>query len=132
MLGQGGNDRLYGEDDADWLEGGAGDDNLDGSNAADTLVGNDGADVFRFTALTDSSLVGDIDIIADFNQLEGDTVDLSLLDAIAGAGDDAFVFIGNTAFSGAAGGLAYACAVGYTFLQADTDGDGYSNFDVAI
>jgi hypothetical protein len=39
------------------------------------------------------------DLIQDFNPEEGDTLDLSGVDAVAGGEEDAFTFIGNAAFA---------------------------------
>jgi len=89
-----GNDLVLGGADADRLFGDAGADTLDGGAGADRLyggAGNDG-DVFRFAALSDSSLAAS-DRIEDWSP--GDRIDLA---AIGGLG-----FIGAAPFSGGAG-----------------------------
>jgi len=66
LTGTDGNDVLTGTNNGDVLTGLAGD---------DILIGNEGADIFIFNAED----VSDNDIIADFNQNEGDAIDLSAL-----------------------------------------------------
>ncbi|MCC1482859.1 calcium-binding protein [Roseibaca sp. Y0-43] len=83
MYGGAGDDAMYAGIGDDVLRGGAGDDELDGDDGNDlidggagndSLIGNDGADVFVFEAGD-----GD-DTILDFDQGEGDQIDLSALD----------------------------------------------------
>ena len=91
---------------------------ITGGGGADTLTGNGGADVFKFTEVSDQG-----DIIADFSGggvAGGDTIDLSKIDAVAGSGNDAFVFGGTTA---TANGVWYSVAGGNVTVYADTDGD---------
>ncbi|MDX8482494.1 calcium-binding protein, partial [Mesorhizobium sp. VK24D] len=77
LFGDGENDTLLGASGDDILQGGAGTDTLDGGIGADTLTGGTEADVFRFFSASDSNLAG-IDVVTDFNQLEGDKLDLSV------------------------------------------------------
>jgi Ca2+-binding RTX toxin-like protein/chemotaxis receptor (MCP) glutamine deamidase CheD len=99
VLGGTGNDSLAGSSGSDALFGGAGDDELfglagddflfgDGNNdilngglGFDTLTGGDGGDTFVFDAdaLSDAVNNGIQDLIADYDILEGDVVDLSAL-----------------------------------------------------
>ena len=67
-----------------------------------------------------------------FNRAEGDRIDLSQIDAIAGGADDAFSFIGKSAFSGIAGQLRYFASGGSAYLAGDTDGDGSADFIVEV
>jgi hypothetical protein len=60
---------IFGGDGADVISGGSGDDTLDGGTGDDTLTGGDGADTFKVAE-------GD-DTITDYNQAEGDIVDIS-------------------------------------------------------
>jgi len=70
-----GNDTLSGGDGADTLWGGPGNDLLDGGAGDDTLTGNSGADTFKAS--------GGNDTITDYNQAEGDVLDISdLLEAV--------------------------------------------------
>lgn len=112
----------------DKLSGGAGDDILIGGGGADTLTGGAGADIFRFLSLDDSNTFS-FDRITDFNAVQGDIIDLTALDAdIVAEGDQAFLFLGSDDFSGATGELRFFSG----FLYADVDGDGVSDFDVAL
>ncbi|MEM9567992.1 MAG: LamG-like jellyroll fold domain-containing protein, partial [Cyanobacteria bacterium P01_E01_bin.34] len=85
------NDVLEGGAGDDELSGKAGDDELSGQAGNDTLTGGDGADRFVFESLTDG-----IDVITDFNAVDGDrivltesfgalTLDLLSFDAATGA-----------------------------------------------
>ena len=147
-----GNDRLEGGDNIDTLDGGdgvdalfggAGSDTLDGGADADIIVGGagrdfatggTGADRFRFA---DGDFAGttsvDADRIYDFDASEGDMVDLSLVDAIAGGSDDAFTFLGNAAFSGTtAGELRYEAFADHILLLGDTNGDGAADLAIRL
>ncbi|MER2514099.1 MAG: M10 family metallopeptidase [Nitrosomonas ureae] len=90
LTGNAGNDRINGLDGAD---------NIIGGKGADTLRGGGGADNFIYVAASDSR--GQPDIIKDF--VHGlDHIDVSAIDANgAGAGNPAFIFRGNSAFTGA-------------------------------
>jgi len=125
--GPGGDDSLNGERGDDRLFGGAGNDTLIGDLGTDTLVGGADADTFLY-ASTAESTPGAGDTITDFES-GLDTLDLALIDAdTAIDGNQAFVFIDAAAFSGAAGELRYADGQ----LQADTDGDGLPDFEIAF
>ena len=127
VRGDAGNDTLNGGAGKDKLVGGAGNDVLDGGADRDGLTGGAGADLFVFSSATDS-VKGAQDFITDFNAAEGDRIDLSGVDAIAGGSDDAFTLV--SAFSGVAGELttAYNANVNATFVYGDTDGDGLADF----
>jgi len=126
LLGGAGDDSLFGADDADILRGGAG---------RDFLHGGAGADSFSFASADFfGPLTGNVDVIADFNQTEGDLIDLSSIDAITGGVDDSFTFIGTAAFGNVAGQLRYSIVPGATYpntrIEGDRDGDG--NADLVI
>lgn len=81
--GEAGNDTLYGGWDGDLLYGGSGNDDLWGSNGDDYLLGGtgtdylygeNGADTFAFLA---SAAFGTVDFIQDFNQSQGDVIDIA-------------------------------------------------------
>ena len=156
--GQGGDDTLYGEDgddkligssgkdaldggaDNDWLHGGgqddtlvggAGDDVLIGSWSTDTLTGGTGADTFLFETGHTGRWKGNADRILDFSQAEGDVIDLSAIDAVAGGEDDAFTFAGS-AFTGTAGELIAYTEGGETFVAGDVNGDGVADFLIRL
>ncbi len=132
-------DRLYSDAGANTLSGGAGDDLLSGAAGndvlfggagADDLYGGTGADRFIFSATSDSTVaVAGRDSIFDFLVTQGDRIDLSRIDANTKiAGDQAFIFIGASGFSGKAGELRYAKAASDTYIYGDVNGDGKSDF----
>jgi serralysin len=60
-------------------------------------------------------------VLWDFNVAEGDRMDLSGVDAdIYAAGNQAFRFIGNAAFSGTPGEINYVHQNGETLIQMQT------------
>lgn len=115
----------------DALNGGDGADLIDGGGGADLLTGGLGADLFRFDH-GDTGLGAGADRITDF--LSGvDRIDLSSIDADSGlAGDQAFTFIGASAFGGVAGQLRYSHDGSDTWLEGDTDGDGSADFQIVV
>lgn len=138
--GDGGNDTLKGGNGNDKLIGGDGDDTLDGDAGADTLLGGRGrdnltggteADRFVFQAPSESSSTAS-DVVIDFVSGE-DTIVLAGIDAVEGtAANDAFTFIGSTAFSNTAGELGYAVSTGRIFLLGDTNGDGEADLRIVL
>ncbi|WP_324808341.1 Calx-beta domain-containing protein [Sphingomonas sp. LY29] len=126
-------DEIYGGVGNDVLTGGAGNDVIVGGAQGDTLTGGAGNDVFRYFALTDSNST-ERDGIQDFNN--GDLIDLSRLDANSLlAGDQAFTFVGTSAFSGIAGELRYEnISLGgpIWLVQADVNGDSISDFEIVL
>jgi hypothetical protein len=137
LRGEGGDDSLYGRAGADRLYGGAGDDALDGGEGDDVLMGGGGRDELEGGAGADEFEFADArhsvgaarDRIVDFDAGEGDTIDLTRIDANAGtSGRQAFVYVGATAFSGAAGELRFADGL----LVGDVDGDGAADFEVEM
>ena len=65
---------MYGGDGNDTLTGGEGDDLLYGGDGLDTLFGGGGADAFIFEAI---SAYNDVDTIQDFDENDGDQIDVS-------------------------------------------------------
>ncbi len=124
-IGGSGNDSLTGSAVANRLDGGAG---------QDTLTGGLGDDIFAFSAIGHSA-GGVADRITDFTgdgAAGGDVIDLSLVDAIAGGGDDAFSFIGLNAFT-AEGQLAVVYDGANTYLRGNTDLDlGTYEFEIRL
>jgi Ca2+-binding RTX toxin-like protein len=100
VIARAGDDQLFGGGGNDTLVGDEGNDILVGGIGSDALIGEQGADVFKYTAVEDSSgaLVNgvfQIDDITDFTQGE-DKIDLSAIDANGAlAGDQAFTFLEN-------------------------------------
>lgn len=121
-----GNDRLVGNNGNDVLVGGDGNDVLIGGAGRDGLTGGAGNDVFDFNALTELGLGSSRDNIKGWNT--GDRIDLRTIDANATAsGDQAFVFRGASAFSGA-GQVRYANGV----LAFNTDADLLAEFEIVL
>jgi VCBS repeat-containing protein len=150
-FGQGGNDVIDGGNGDDWLDGGSGNDLviggagrdflfggsgndiLIGGAGRDLMFGGSGQDIFRFQSLGDSTAAANgRDSILDFNATAGasqDIIDLSAIDANANAaGDQAFNFIGNGAFTSVAGQLRFNNGR----LSADVNGDGSADFSVEV
>jgi Ca2+-binding RTX toxin-like protein len=119
--------RVFGGRDNDTIVGSRNGDFIQGNGGADALTGGEGADVFRYLSASDSTGSA-VDHIFDF-AAGTDRVDLSRIDAdTLTAGDQAFAWIGSTAFSGAAGELrAYQDGESW-FVEGDTDGDGSADF----
>lgn len=140
ILGSAGNDDISGEAGNDWLEGGAGNDRLNGGAGSDVLYGGAGADTFLFWLPTDSeSSTGRSDgkkslpdFIGDFVSGE-DRIDLSAIDAIAAtSGNDAFTFIGTSAFSMRAGQLRVEMLNGHVVILGDVDGNGLADLQILV
>jgi Ca2+-binding RTX toxin-like protein len=122
LNGREGNDRLLGEKGADTINGGLG---------ADQLFGGTGADRFVFAAIEESTVLGKgRDYIRDFSHAEGDRIDLSAIDAVAGGTDTAFTFVGR--FSGQAGQLRVEAKDGFSLVLADLDGDRAADFAIQV
>jgi Ca2+-binding RTX toxin-like protein len=114
LIGSGGQDKLSGNNGADVLTGGLG---------ADVLTGGGGADHFRFVTRFDSPNNAQRDHITDFQQ-GSDKLNLSAIDADSTVGgNQAFDFLGTSAFTGAAGEVRYSQVGGNTLVSADVDGN---------
>ncbi|VVN08321.1 hypothetical protein PS659_03722 [Pseudomonas fluorescens] len=115
----------------DTLNGGAGNDLLIGGTGLDKLYGGAGADKFDFNALNEMGLGAVLrDVIGDFKSSEGDKIDLSTLDAnLATTANDAFSFIGSSAFSSnATGQVRFAGGI----LYGSTDADTAAEFEIQL
>ncbi|HET9640640.1 MAG TPA: calcium-binding protein, partial [Allosphingosinicella sp.] len=123
--------RLFGGRADDTLKGGANADLIHGNLGADQLTGNGGADSFRYQSV-DESNSGSMDQILDFTP-GTDSLDLSRVDANSGAaGDQAFSWIGSSAFSGSAGELRAYEQSGTWFVEGDTNGDSVADLVIAL
>jgi len=129
LRGGGGNDTLY---------GGTGNDTLQGGSGLDIFFGGLGADDFQFQSGDFSGNTRQTaDWIVDFHHGQGDKIDLASVDANSGlAGDQAFTFIGNSAFTNVAGQLRYDFVtvdkVVETIVYGDTNGDGLADFAIRL
>lgn len=109
-------DRLYGEQHSNTIDGGPGDDAIDGrggddwlngDQGADILVGGAGADHFQYYGIT-SSLVSAVDRIFDFSQSQGDRISLWAIDADpATPAKDAFAFVAVETMDFVAGSVTF-------------------------
>jgi Ca2+-binding RTX toxin-like protein len=125
ITGNGARNELWGYEGNDTLKGGGG---------KDTLVGGAGADHFSFSAVGDSAVGAQADLITDFTRAQGDSIDLSAIDADTGtAGNQAFTFIGSGLYSHDAGELRFAhLSSDTTTIAGDVDGDGVSDFHITL
>ncbi len=124
-------DTVNGREGNDIIQTGAGNDMLTGGAGADQMSGGAGHDLFVYTAVSEST-VSARDVIIDFYAPD-DTISLSAIDANALAGgNQAFAFIGTSAFSGIAGQLRYETASGNTLVSGDVNGDGVADFQVQL
>ena len=121
LRGRGGNDRLFGFDGNDTLRGGFGTDQLTGGAGNDLFVIGDAPE----------STVAAPDRILDF--ASGDDIHLSEIDANSNVGgNQAFTFIGASAFTNTAGELRYQQDGGNTFVYGDINGDGVADFAIRL
>ena len=133
IIGTSGNNTLSGMAGNDYIYGGAGNDSISGGAGRDFLYGEAGADRFVFDdGDFGGATSGTADLLRDFSLVDGDTIDLSLVDAITGGADDAFSFIGTTAFSGTAGELRYQTSATATIVMGDMNGDGVADFWIVL
>jgi Ca2+-binding RTX toxin-like protein len=132
--GSQGGDTLIGSSGANALNGFESNDVISGGAGKDTLTGGAGADRFVYASIAESVVGANADRIADFSHAQGDTIDLSLIDANTGApGDQAFTFIGTGLYTGVAGQLRFAfTAPGVTTIAGDVNGDGVSDFHIQL
>jgi Ca2+-binding RTX toxin-like protein len=126
LWGDAGNDTLVGMGGDDLLLGSDGDDHLYGGPGRDALYGGADADRFSWSFTSDTGLTrATADEIWDFNAADGDRIDLAAIDAdVTAAGNQAFTFVGGSAFSGAPGEVNYYWFGGNTYIQMNTGGNG--------
>lgn len=135
VYGNGGNDQIFGRGGNDVLFGDAGNDVIFGGEGADRMTGGAGADTFVWLNTAEFSVPASLaDHIVDFNQGEGDRINLGSLDAktTTGAVNDAFTFIGSGAFTSSAGQLRSYVESGVTWVEGDTNGDGVADFWIRL
>jgi len=133
-------DNLVGNGLANALSGGTGNDVLNGGGGADTLYGGSGGDTFAFKTPGDIGSAASHDRIMDFEAGGAtaatgvDLIDLSSIDANTKSAnkDDAFLFIGSSAFSGKAGQLRYDQAGSNVMIYGDVNGDGVADFTLQL
>jgi Ca2+-binding RTX toxin-like protein len=98
------------------------------------MFGGVGPDTFLYASIGDSTVnPAGRDRIRDFNEAEGDVIDLQRIDAdVNTAGDQAFDFIGFANFSGTAGELRMQANDAHLLLTADVNGDGIADFALLL
>lgn len=125
-----GNDTVDGGSGNDIISTGADDDRIRGGRGQDQLTGGSGSDVFDWDLVIESGVAsGTVDTITDF--VSGvDDLDLSGIDAnnIASDGNQAFTFLGSSAFTGLSGQLRAVAGI----VEADVNGDGVADFRVLL
>lgn len=132
FVGSAANEVVTGFGGGDRLDGGGGDDRLIGGAGHDRLTGGDGEDRFVFGSLTDAGKGSTRDIIRDFAS-GSDSIVLKDIDAnTLTSGDQHFDFIGDAAFSGAAGELRAFVKGGNTIVEGDVNGDGVKDFQIEL
>lgn len=121
---------IFGGAGDDVIIGGSGNDtNLEGDSGRDTLTGGLGADLFDYDFTNEIDAVGDV--ITDLEPT--DSIDFRGIDLAAQSGFPfglILSFIGEAAFSGAAGELRYVRGPSSTRIEIDYDGD--TNADGAV
>ena len=131
LTGDAADNRLTGNVGANTLTGNAGLDVLTGGRGRDVLTGGADADVFDFNSKLDSKKGGQRDHITDFER-GLDKIDLSTIDAVKGAGNQAFKWIGKKGFHGVAGELHLVKNGGYVLVEGDIDGNGKADFQIQL
>jgi Ca2+-binding RTX toxin-like protein len=130
LQGNAGANTLSGLAGVDTINGNDGDDLVRGGAGNDLLRGGLGADRFAVGQDSLASATLETDQVYDFSAAEGDIIDLSGMDAIAGGGDDAFTLVG--AFTRHAGEMTLSFAGGITTLKLDVTGDGKVDYQMKI
>ncbi|MFW2829150.1 M10 family metallopeptidase C-terminal domain-containing protein [Sphingomonas sp. ID0503] len=120
---------VAGSNFANLIIGGSAGDTLAGGGGLDTLTGGLGADKFVFGQSAVNNGYGKI---TDFVRGQGDKIDLSGIDAVTGGGDNAFAFIGGSAFHNVAGELRSVTAGANQYVEGDLNGDGAADFKLYV
>ena len=139
LQGTSGANVLTGNDGNNSIAAGGGADVLIGGLGADILDGAAGADIFRYLSELDTGVgAGNRDVLRTFT-LGQDKIDLSEIDAdpdFFSPGQDPFIFIGNSAFSGTVGELNFfqqgSGATAMTVIGGDLDGNGVADFEIQL
>ncbi|MFN9546276.1 MAG: calcium-binding protein, partial [Cyanobacteriota bacterium] len=116
------NHSATGNAEANLIIGNAGNNVIIGALGQDTLTGNAGADAFVFQRVEETgNTQASGDRITDFQSAQSDRIDLSGIDAdVSTLADDAFMFIGSSAFTSAAQVRSFLVS-GVTYVALNTD-----------
>jgi Ca2+-binding RTX toxin-like protein len=119
---------------ADTITGGAGNDTIWGNLGADVLRGGKGDDLFDYNAVAESKFDA-ADTILDFAR--GDRINLGRIDADGNAanGDTKFSYLGDGAFTGAAGELRVSQHPQHSrtwVVEADENGDRVADLTIYL
>ena len=137
-VGGGWDDTIRGNGANNALQGGGGNDSLNGLFGTDRAEGGTGADIFVFSSINDSAdylrrsdgKKWTADTLGDFTS-GTDKIDLSAIDANSGtAADEAFAFIGTSAFTSQAGQLRFETRDGFVHIYGDVNGDGAADLHI--
>jgi hypothetical protein len=113
--------------------GQTGNDTLIGGKGGDVLSGGLDSDVFKFVRVNEIGKGNARDVIADFNDVEGDQIDLDVIDAKKGPGNQDFHFIGKQGFHHKAGELhVLNKGGGFLLVEGDINGDGKADFQIEV
>lgn len=116
----------------DTINAGAGNDTIIGGAGKDTMTDGGGSDRYDFNAVSESAVGVNRDICTDFTH-NVDDIDLSTIDAnLNVAGNQAFTFIGNVAFTGTAGEVRFFNSGANIIVQVEIHGDGNQTVDMEI
>jgi Ca2+-binding RTX toxin-like protein len=125
--------KATGNAQANTLTGNSGANLISGGAGKDVLWGGADGDRFIFAAGESHASKAKADMIMDFRSAAGDRIDLHLIDADEGrAGNQKFHFIGTDGFGGDAGELRFEKTGSDTYILADTDGNGTSDFTLHL
>lgn len=108
---------------------------LIGGGGLDVISGLDKADKFWFLPSALGPAAQNVTTLEDFSRSAGEVMDLSRIDAVTGGfsfANDAFSFIGTTAFGGVAGQLRWNADGAYCLIQGDVNGDAVADLTVRV
>jgi len=134
--GWGKDDRLFGRDGNDWISGDDGNDLVMGGEGRDLLSGGIGMDTFQWANTSESGFsISSMDRIFDFNALDGDKIDLQVIDAdlTTRQNNESFKFIGSNSFD-APGQIRYDwdLSAGDLYIWLNTDNDQFAEMGIIV